>query len=187
MSGLEVLLDPGTLGAMRRRFAEAGKNGPAALARAINHTGDKARTQMVRSLTTQTGLKRQVIVRALKVTRASAGGLAYRISSKGGNVHLKYFGARETRSGVSAAPWGHRTVYGGTFIKGGRFPNRVSIGKGGQVFVRTGGGRLPIKDVRSGLYIPAEMVKGETEAAFFRVAEAELPGRLMHELDRLLP
>ncbi|GJE45316.1 hypothetical protein [Methylobacterium soli] len=50
-----------------------------ALTRALNHTGDKARTQMTRALTAQTGLKRTVIVKALRVTRASPGVLTYTI------------------------------------------------------------------------------------------------------------
>jgi hypothetical protein len=154
--------------------------------RAINHTGDKCRTGMSRELTLQTGLPRRTIVRALKRLRAgSVAGLAYVIRSAGGNVALKYFGARETQRGVSAAPWGDRRIYGGTFTKGGRFPNRVPLNKGGQVFMRTGSARLPIAVQRSGLFIPAEMVSGKTEAEFYAVVERDLPGRLDHELSRI--
>jgi hypothetical protein len=37
-----------------------------AIARAIRRTGDMTATQVVRTLTAQTGLKRQVIARAVK-------------------------------------------------------------------------------------------------------------------------
>lgn len=163
----------------------AGKDAPLAMVRAINHTGDKARTAMRRVLVKQTGLKAGTINRAVKSTRAFGGG-AYVIRSQGGNVRLMFFKARETRKGVTAAPWGQRRLYAGTFQKGGRFPNRVGLNMGGAVLQRVGKGRTPVKTVKSGLFIPEEMVTGESEAAFYRVVETELPARLAHELFRVL-
>ncbi|WP_246725531.1 phage tail protein [Beijerinckia sp. L45] len=184
---LEVKLDPAQLEKLGNLIGAAGKNAPAALARAINHTGDKAKTAMTQALTVQTGLKRKVIVKALKVSKASASTMTYTIRSAGGDIGLKYFGARETRSGVSAAPWGRRQIYAGTFMKGGRFPNRVAISKlNGQVMKRTGSGRAPIAKQRSGLFIPVEMVSGATAAAFDTVATRDLPDRLVHELMRII-
>ncbi len=183
---LEVKVDPAQLNRIGNLLGQAGANAPAAIARAVNHTGDKAKTRMVRTLTVQTGLKRGVIVRALHVTKASGkGALTYTIRSAGGNVSLRYFGARETRAGVSAAPWGHRQVFAGTFMKGGRFPNRVALRMNGQVMQRNGSSRMPIHSVKSGLYIPNEMVSGATAAAFREVAERDLPDRLVHELLRV--
>lgn len=184
MAGLEVKISAAGLVKLETQIRAAGRKAPIAIMRAINHTGDKATTAMTRALTTQTGLKRQVIVRALKKARAAPGG-SYVIRSAGGDVSLKYFGARETRSGVSAMPHGARRVFAGTFIKGALFPNRVALNKGGQVFARTGSKRLPIVVVKSGLFIPAEMVSGETAATFYAVVDAELPARLEHELGRL--
>ena len=183
---LELRIDTSQVVELAARFAGLGTEFPAAIARAINHTGDKAKTQMIRALVPQTGLKRGVIVRALKVSKASAGG-AYVIRSRGGDISLKYFGARETRAGVSAAPHGQRQVFAGTFIKGGRFPNRVAIGKlNGHVFRRTGKGRLPIAKQKSGVYIPQEMVSGASAEAFRTAVTADLPARLQHELLRVL-
>ena len=51
---------------------------------------------------------------------------------------------------------------------------------------RTGSSKLPIEKQKSGLYIPAEMVKGATAAAFRTVAERDLPDRLVHELLRVI-
>ena len=87
---------------------------------------------------------------------------------------LKYFGARETRRGVSAAPFGSRQVFSGTFIKPGRFPNRITMKKGGQVFERAGMSRFPIDKQKSGVVIPNEMVKGLTADAFERIGQAKL-------------
>ena len=184
---LEVKVDPEQLQRIANLIGGAGKNAPAALARAINHTGDKAKTAMTRALTVQTGLQRKVIVKALRVERATGGSLAYAIRSAGGDVSLKYFGARETQTGVSAAPRGRRQVYAGTFMKGGRFPNRVTVAKlNGQVFKREGSGRTPLVKVRSGVFIPQEMVTGATAEAFNVVAERDLPDRLAHELLRVI-
>jgi hypothetical protein len=112
--------------------------------------------------------------------------MQYALMSRGGNVALKYFGARETRAGVSAAPWNQRRVFGGMFIKGGRFPNRVGLDLGGQVFARTGKGRVPIEKQKSGLFIPKEMISGATAQEFLSAVKAILPLRLQHEIAAIL-
>lgn len=168
--------------ALAQKFASAHDRAPAAIAAALARTGATAKVRVVRTLTSQTGLKRQVIVRAVKT---KAGRMQYALHSRGGNVHLKYFKARETRKGVSAAPWNQRRVYAGMFIKGGRFPKRVALGLGGQVYRRAGKSRTPIASQRSGLFIPKEMVSGATAAAFTGTVNSELPKRLAHELARL--
>lgn len=159
--------------------------------RALNHTGAKAKTQVTRALTKQTGLPRKVIVKALRVRKATGGNpvrgtpgrLEYRLETSGGDISLKYFGARETKAGVSAAPFGKRAVFAGTFIMGGRFPGRVALNMGGHVFKRVGSGRIPIAKQDSGVVIPTEMVKGATAAAFEQSAAA-LSDRLSHEMAR---
>ncbi|MGU3539994.1 hypothetical protein [Methylobacterium sp. A54F] len=197
--GLFVTLDAHDLERLGNLIGAAGARVHLGLARAINHTGDKAKTQMTRALTAQTGLKRRVIVKALRVTKASPGALTYAIRSSGGDVGLKYFGARETRPGVSAAPWNRRSVYPHTFMKAGWWPKRVTKPNwNGQVFERTGtktrtahaskgkSGMDRFQKVKSGLFIPEEMVTGATAAAFNSVAASELPGRLEHELQRAI-
>ncbi|MCG6115090.1 MAG: phage tail protein [Mesorhizobium sp.] len=154
-------------------------------ARVVNRTGDMARTQVRRNLTKQTGLQRRTIVKAVRVTRANTASMVYVMRAKGGDVSLKYFKARETRRGVSAAPFGQRKVFASTFIKGGRFPERVSIGKGGHVFARSGAGRTPIIKQKSGVVIPTEMVTGATRSAFETSVRMVLPQRLAHELRRM--
>jgi hypothetical protein len=156
-----------------------------AFRRAVNHTGDKARTVVIRTLAEQTGLKQKVIRKAVKVKRANFSSLEYVMTTRGGDISLKFFAARETRPGVSAAPFGERRVFPGTFMKGGRFPNRVTAkGLNGHVYRRTGSGRGPLEMVDSGVIIPAEMVRGATASAFTGLVERELPPRVMHEIMR---
>jgi hypothetical protein len=162
---------------------------PKVAARALNRTGAKAATMMVRTLTAQTGLARKTIKRAVKSYRASERNLAFALKTRGGNISLRYFKARETRAGVSAAPLGHRIVVPGTFMKAGRFPNRVRFdsrgrGKGmdGNVFIRKGKGRLPIEGGRSGVYIPTEMLQGRSLASFDALVAADLPVQIERAL-----
>lgn len=165
----------------------AGKRSPDAARRAINHTGDKALTAMGRVLVDQTGLSRKTTKKALKATRASQkGGGSYTIKSKGGNIRLKFFKARETKAGVSAAPWNKRALYAKTFMKGGRFPNRVPLKLNGAVVIRAGRARYPLKTIKSGLFIAEEMVTGQSAQTFYSVVARDLPNRIAHEIARIL-
>lgn len=161
----------------------AGKQVPLILNRAINHTGDKARTKMRNVLVGQTGLKRKTIVKAVKSAKAAPGG-SYVIKAKGGNIRLQFFAARETRKGVTAAPWNKRQLYAGTFMKGGQFPKRVALKRG--VLKRAGKGRLPVHTIKSGLFIADELISGASQDAFNSTVEREMPGRIAHELYRVL-
>lgn len=189
--GLFVQLDGSAIGRLGDRFAAAAHHSTVALARAVNHTGSKARTQMIRALVPQTGLKRKTIVKALREHKAGGGGLRYEIRSHGGDIRLKYFGPRETAKGVSAAPWNARHVYAHTFMKAGWWPRRVvKANWNGQVFSRAGSSTNSGMDrfhvERSGLFIPDEMVQGASASAFNRTAASELPARVEHELGRIL-
>jgi hypothetical protein len=183
MSIATLEIDASQIDHLAEVFKKAEREAPQAIARAIRRTGDMTATQVVRTLTAQTGLKRAVIVRAVKKMPA---GMTYSLKSRGGNVGLKYFGARETRKGVSAAPWNARRVFAGTFMKGGLFPHRVGLKLGGQVFVRTGSGRTPIVRQKSGLFIPKEMISGASAAAFLATVNRVLPVRLQHEIAAIL-
>lgn len=169
-----------------------------ALQRAVNHTGAKARTQVVRALAKQTGLPNKLIAKAVRVKKAwgasttsfvpGRGSLDYVMSATGGDISLKYFKARETRRGVTASPFGKRQLFEGTFMKGGGFPNRVNAPRlGGHVFKRVGSTRGPIELQDSGVIIPAEMMTGPTADAFTKVVNRDLAARVSHEINRLCP
>lgn len=156
--------------------------------RAVNHTGYKSRTKVRRALTAQTGLKRKVIVHAVKVKRSSPGTLTFQMSARGGDVGLKYFKARETRKGVMASPFGKRTLFEGAFIRGGNFPGRVGLKLGGHVFTPSSSSSRwfrPFTKTKSGVVIPNEMVKDDSADAFTSTVQSELPSRLAHEVSRL--
>lgn len=164
-----------------------GQDGPKVINRALNRTGDMARTLVVRELAKQTGLPQKTIRKAVKVKRSSWSDLEYRLSASGGDVSLKYFKARETHAGVTAFVRGQRELYDGAFIKGGSFARgRVSLSMGGHVFQRVGSARLAIEKLKSGVFIPIEMVEGQTVKAFEGLVADVLPRRLDHEINRSL-
>lgn len=161
------------------------KNIVKAAVRALNRTGDSTKVQVRRKLAKQTGLKQKVLVRALKAKKANFNSLGYEIYSKGGDISLKYFSPRETRPGVSASPFSKRSVFKGTFMLGGRFPNRHGLVGNGHVFIRGGKTAKSMTKVKSGVIIPNEMVKGESREAFEEAVREVLPKRMEHELSRL--
>ena len=108
---IKLSIDPSRIESMAGAFAAAGKKAPVAVRRAVAHTGDKARNRMRQVLVPQTGLTRRTINKAV---RSSRSGGDYVIRSSGGDVRLMFFKPRETRKGVSAAPWNQRRVYPAT-------------------------------------------------------------------------
>lgn len=165
-----------------------------AFVRAINHQGDKANTTVKRVLVKQMNTKYKYIQSAFTRKRAWAGAggasgdgtgakLDYIIAAHGKELPLKFFYARQTRAGVSAAPLGRRQIFAKTFNTGGVFPNRKKV-FGGHVMIRESPNRFPVKK----LYGPAvadQLVQGASLAAFEQHA-AGLPDRLAHEIDRML-
>ena len=149
-----------------RNFDDAGR-------RALNHTGDKARTVVKRTLAKQVGVTQADLVKygALEIKRASYGRLSYEMGTTGRHIPLKAFGARQTRKGVSAAPWGKRRT----------FPHTFAVSSmDGHVFKRVGSGRFPIKKLW-GPNVAAEMLKKPTRTAWEGVAK-DLPARVEHEV-----
>lgn len=156
-------------------------------ARELNAAGSAIRKQTITAEAAQTGLTKRTIGKAQRATKATTGNLAFVIRAGGGNVRLKFFKARETKAGVTAAPHNRRELFAGSFIKGGRFPKRVTLNMKGQVFQRTGAGRLPIKAARSGVFISRELVTGETAAVFNRAAGTFIAGMAVRVAARVLP
>ena len=93
-------IDTQSIERLALRLVGTGKTVRVALARAVNHTGDKARTQVVRALVKQTGAKYGVIRKALKTKRANAATITFQIIGRGGFMSLKEFGARQTSKGA---------------------------------------------------------------------------------------
>ena len=171
----DLKVDLRGLAAFAGKLEAAKGNMPEALAQAVQEVGPIATSQMKRVLPAQTGLKFKTINKALK---GKATGSTYTIASKGGDIRLKFFGARETAKGVTAAPWNSRRLYPATFIRSGWWPKRGKPVGHGNVFQRVGASKFPIKQVRSGLFIPTEMVTGNSAAVFYGTVDAHMAPRI---------
>jgi hypothetical protein len=171
-----------------KRLVELNARFPKVLPRIVNQVGDRAKTQVIRNLTRQTGLPRKTIVKAVgDPHRAHASRLSYEMVTRGGNIRLKYLQPKETRPGVTAIPWGKRKLFPGTFMKGGRFPNRKVVAKfDGHVYRRLNTSGTRITQARSGMFIPTEMTTGATKAGFERIAGPLLQQRVEAAISKLL-
>lgn len=178
--------------------------------RAINETGRVGGTAAARALAVQTGLPGKTTLKAVRrnVTKSTPSTLSYVINGQGGDISLRYFKPRETRAGVSAAPRGIRQTFPGSFMKAGFWPKRTDKpGWNRQVFVRANtdgysynavksnpfvkSGQMKrermgtkFRKEKSGVYIPVEMLRGETAAVWDKTAE-RLEPRVIHHVNRM--
>ena len=157
-----------------------------ALRRAVNHTGNKVHTQVVRAVARQIRAPQAVIKKygAVRRIRANAQNLAYTIRSDGGPIPLKYFRANQTRKGVSAAPWGNRKVYRHAFLIA-KFANHAFWRSGPKRRMSKGRYqnkmRQPIERI-AGPNVPKEIVRDQVRKVFVQHVARELPKRVEHEI-----
>lgn len=161
---------------------------PKVLPRIVNQVGNRAKTTVIRNLIKQTGLPRKTIVKAVgNPNPARPGKLSFELMTRGGNIRLKYLRPRETKQGVVAYPFGKRTLYAGSFMKGGAFPKRKGVLKfDGHVMIRNKPGTRFYTFQRSGVYIPHEMTTGATAGEFMRIAGPLLRTRVEAAMVKLL-
>lgn len=163
------------------------------MARALNRAGNptltKVRRELVRSTSAPLAVVRSQVVaqRAWGGDESGSGKLKYTIMATGSALPLRFFTRAEFKFGVRAKVWGRFQRFEGAFMRGGRWPDRVDLTKGGMrgnVFVRTSAARLPIKTVW-GPALPKELVEDRI-VDVFDTANARLGDDISHELDREL-
>lgn len=164
-----------------------------AMARAVNHAGNKAYTRVIQALLKQTSAPRAVVRAAVKKRHAAHkgdGAIEFVIYSRGSELPLRMFAPKQFTFGVRAKVWGRMQRFESAFINAGRWNSGNAIA-GGHVFVRTGGfnpasGRNNAIEKMYGPSIPKELALGETAETFQQVSRAEVEKRLRHELGRML-
>lgn len=141
-----------------------GEKSEYAIRKAVDEVGNKTKTQVIRAVSKQAGVK---VGRARGVIHSAqamgTGSGAYTITARDVTMSLKEFSPRQTSKGVSAKPWNVKRVFPHTFF-----------GPHGHVFVREGKAQLPIKKLW-GPNIPKEMVKDQAERVFFSNVDTLLP------------
>ncbi|MNE10536.1 hypothetical protein D3C80_1032530 [compost metagenome] len=171
------------------RIAELKRRFPTVLPRIVNQVGNRTKTVVIRELTKQTGLPRATIVKAIgNPATAKPGRYVYDMTTRGGNIRLKYLRPKETEAGVVARPFGKPTLYPGAFLRGGQFPDRKAVAQfNGHAYYRLNRSGTKITFARSGVFIPKEMTSGATAKAFQRIAAPLLKERVEAALAKLIP
>lgn len=167
-----------------------GKRLPNAQANVLNRMLTKTRSALVPVLTRQTGLSRRIIDKAVRPYRASPQNPHVMLITRGGEISYRYFGAHEVAGGVEATVKGDRVFVPGGFRRSGPRGRRQMVAKlNGQVYVNIDGKRWrgQIMKEKSGVFIPYEMVSGQTAATFNRMVETDLIVEVERELAKLLP
>lgn len=158
-----------------KRFADAveelgSANARKAYVRALNHTGDKAKTRVVRALSKQVGLpvRRLENLGRIVATKAehssTRGEPEYVIRSTGRYIPLGEFGPKQFRFGVRTKAWGrheHAFIFAGHRFSGQRMPGGHVFRNSGKFNSESGRDNLPLP--LWGPAIPKEMVKDESK------------------------
>jgi hypothetical protein len=145
-----------------------------ALSRALNHEGNKGRTQVKRALVKQTGIKYGAVEKATATIRATPATLTYKLMARGDESNIAWFGGVQRRKGVSAAPWNRRRIFAHAFI----------VPRIGRAFIRTSKSRLPIRPLY-GPNLARELVK-DNSAAAWQSGVVNIVARVGHEIGRML-
>lgn len=159
-----------------------------AMSRALNHEGDKSRTQVRNAVAKQTGIAKS---RLGLVTRGSTPStLTYTISANGRETNIASFKGKQVAAGVSAQPWGQRRIFEHAFMLKAVKGVEAAVGAdtdGGKLvaFVRRpGGGRTAFRPV-FGPNLGREIVKAQTKETFEQSMGA-IVDRVGHEISRLI-
>ncbi|HEY8578646.1 MAG TPA: hypothetical protein VIL72_02080 [Beijerinckiaceae bacterium] len=142
---------------------------------ALNKASDKSRTQVRRALVRQSGMPYRSVAAGMHTVRSRPETLEYRIEQDGNEQNVNLFRARYTRRGVSAAPWGARQVFEGTFI----VPRY-----GRKVFRRMTDDRFPLRQVW-GPNIAREILRDEPPRRWQEVL-GDLEWQVQNQFRRLL-
>ncbi|WP_273760757.1 hypothetical protein [Bartonella sp. ML70XJBT.G] len=115
--------------------------------------------------------------------KATAKFLETDIIGSGIPLPLKFFKAKETKCGVTYTMFGKQEILRHGFIKGGRFPKRVDLKMGGNVFQRADGDQFPIAK-QEGPSIAKVMSKPEIANAIAQYASERLTKNIQRQLAR---
>lgn len=161
------------LDAIQRKYKDYNKTTvKRSVNKAINDSLKQTRTQYVNSMLNKTtGITKRVIKGSVVLTRSTLRTLLGTIAASDKPISLKYYGARETKSGVSAKIQGKRwNIPGGFKIKklGGNFYKRTKDKRIPYVTNRRAKGTGPRKDPRpikllTGPPVPLSITQAELQ------------------------
>jgi hypothetical protein len=147
---------------------------PKATGMAINKTATNVKSAASKLIAKQMGTTQKVVNSKARLSKSSRVRDFAVITYSGKPLNLVRFGARQTKKGISAAPWGNRRVFPGTFYGNDRRT----------VFKRQTKARLPIKSVY-GPSIPQEAAREAVGKASQQVVNIRFPVHFRAALNRL--
>lgn len=164
-----------------------------AIARAINHTIAKSKTAVSKEIRKVYKVKASDIKRDIAIIKATVMRQQGIVNAKGKGLPLKAFGARQTRKGVSVNITGKRKVVQSSFLA--TMPSghegvfaRGKYSRGDFQFrkkrLAKKGPDLPIAQLFTAA-VPTMMMNNTVISIVSRQMQADLPSRLMHELNRM--
>jgi hypothetical protein len=192
MTAIRVTLDGREMERILTRYP---REAPKAISRGLNRAGAPTATRFKRAVRKALGLKDvrygftgeriSFFKGSAGQKKASPGNLRFSQAGYGKPIPLKYFGARETRKGVSAAPMNRRSIFRGTFQKGGLFPDRKHLRRGEHVFKRVSAARKPI-EIQYGPSVPEAFLEPGPSATWMGEASRRTPPEIVSQLARIL-
>lgn len=197
----------GAISKLRSEFLEmTGANFRTAVARAINHSIAKGRTQSTKAIRARYKVKSSDIKSHMHLKRAKAANLTATISLSMRPLPVHAFGARKVKKGVSVnitgkrrvirgafmatMASGHKGVWGrGSYASGKDFAWRKKASKQADRKASKITGQLsdvPIEEIVTAS--PYSMITHQAVAdQVSKQLERDFPGRLLHELKRIAP
>lgn len=157
---------------------------PKAAAKALNRTATTARKEIIRFMSKRLGLRQKDVRDGSSIKKAKPDRLVAEISFRTKPFNMIRFKARQTRKGVTAAPFGSRRFYRRAFI--------ATMPSGARIVVKRkrapGGGlvrRLPIRAI-FGPSLAALAESPEIEGLIERTMKKRFPEEFERDVRRRL-
>ncbi|AGF75768.1 hypothetical protein [Bartonella vinsonii] len=155
-----------------------------ALRNALNTAAKQVERFAEKQIADVTSAKSKRIKRGVYIKeKATAKLLETDIIGSGTPIPLKFFQARETKRGVTYKMFGKKEILPHGFICGGKFPKRVTLKMGNNVFQRADGDQFPIAK-QEGPSIAGVMSKPEIASAITQYANERLIANIQRQLER---
>lgn len=156
---------------LQRQLARTEGATRAATRRTLNKVIAQCFTLTLRTVSKATGLTQKKLREYMHTDRADFGDLSASVQVFAHTFNVASFAGRQTKKGVSAAAWGMRKVYPGTFLVNGK-----------TAMHRIGKSRYPIEPIW-GPRITREYVRESTDEQLKALVASKYGPTMKHELD----
>lgn len=175
---VEIVVDKRKLAQLERTLRDVPGGLPKALVGAVNDTAQATKRQMADAIYKRIAIKKRDINPHIRIRRARRADPSATVSlSETKRLSLKWFGARQPKTGVSGVSYKIERRGGWQRIPGAFISPKL----GGHVFKRAGRERTPIVKLRGpspwGVFVKADIGK-QTEAESMAVLEKKLDQRV---------